>query len=100
MVPATDGVVFLGLDACDTDLVERYIAAGELPVLAELFEKAAVSETIAPPGLFVSTTWPTLFTATSVTDHDYVCWIELDPGTYDYDRPRRPRSGDLRSGTT
>ena len=78
------GVVFLGLDACDSGLVDEYIRAGELPNLADLFATAAISATSAPPGLFVSTTWPTLFTATSVVDHDYVCWIELDPGTYDY----------------
>ena len=72
----------LTLDACDAGLVRRYIADGDLPNLATFFEGAATVETEAPYGLFVSSLWPTIFTATTVDRHGYHCWDVIEPGTY------------------
>ena len=57
----------LSLDAADPGLVRRLAAAGEMPAMAALLERAAMIETLAPPGVYVSANWPTLFTATSPT---------------------------------
>lgn len=85
----------LTLDACDAGLVRRYIAEGDLPNLRSFFAQAATTETQAPDGLFVSSMWPTIFTATTVDRHGYHCWDVIEPGTY----ARRETSPDEIIGT-
>ncbi len=73
----------LSLDAADPGLVRRLAAAGEMPAMAALIERAAVVDTIAPEAVYVSANWPTLFTATQPDRHRYLCWDEIAPGTYE-----------------
>src|SRR5215210_3096978 len=74
----------LALDAADPGLVRKLAAAGEMPAMARLLESAAQVETEAPPGVFVSANWPTIFTASSPDRHGYLCWDEIRGGTYEH----------------
>jgi predicted AlkP superfamily phosphohydrolase/phosphomutase len=74
----------VALDAADPDLVRQLAAEGEMPAMARLLEEAALVETEAPPGVFVSANWPTIFTATSPDRHGYLCWEEIRGGTYEH----------------
>jgi len=55
-----------------------------MPAMAALLEGAAVVDTLAPEGVFVSANWPTLFTATRPDRHRYLCWEEIRGGTYEH----------------
>ena len=79
----TARALVLSLDAADPGLVRRLAAAGEMPAMAALLDRAAIVDTIAPPAVYVSANWPTLFTATQPDRHGYLCWDEIAPGTYE-----------------
>lgn len=79
----TARALVLSLDAADPGLVRRLAAAGDMPAMAGLLERAAIVDTIAPEAVYVSANWPTLFTATQPDRHGYLCWDEIAPGTYD-----------------
>src|SRR4051812_8885997 len=74
----------LALDAADPGLVHALARAGDMPAMAGLLGRAAVVDTLAPPGVFVSANWPTIFTATSPDRHRYLCWEEICGGTYEH----------------
>jgi predicted AlkP superfamily phosphohydrolase/phosphomutase len=69
----------VALDACDVAEARKLAATGRMPVLRALLESSASVETIAPPvGTYVSSLWPTLWTAQRPERHGYVCWMTLD----------------------
>jgi predicted AlkP superfamily phosphohydrolase/phosphomutase len=61
-----------------------------MPTLARLLDDAAVADTVAPAGVFVSANWPTIFTASSPDRHGYLCWDEIRGASYE-DRQTSPR---------
>jgi predicted AlkP superfamily phosphohydrolase/phosphomutase len=73
----------LSLDAADPGLVRELAAAGEMPAMAGLLKRAAIVDTLAPPAVYVSANWPTLWTALQPDRHGYLCWDEIRPGSYD-----------------
>ncbi len=77
-------VMVVALDAADPTLVRELAAAGEMPTMARLLREAAVVDTRAPLGVFVSANWPTIYTANSPDRHGYICWEEIRGGTYEY----------------
>jgi predicted AlkP superfamily phosphohydrolase/phosphomutase len=77
------GVLFVGLDACDLDVAQRLAAAGRMPNLAHLLRHAAVAETRAPIGVFVSSIYPTFATGLSPATYDYHCWVAFERGGYE-----------------
>ena len=50
--------------------------------MARLLDESAIVDTLAPPGVFVSANWPTIYTATLPDRHRYLCWEEIRGGTY------------------
>src|SRR3954469_6612355 len=84
-------VLALALDAADPGLVRRLAEAGEMPAMAGLLRDAAIVETRAAAGVFVSANWPTIFTSTLPDRHHYLCWDEYVGGTYD-SRETKPTS--------
>lgn len=79
-----NGVLFIALDACDATLARQLAARGQMPALAKLLQSAAVAETKAPYGLYVSAQWPTFSTALHPNRHDYYCWVEIDTDSYEF----------------
>ncbi|MDQ2935826.1 MAG: alkaline phosphatase family protein, partial [Chloroflexota bacterium] len=83
-MPSKARVMVVALDAADPTLVRELARAGEMPTMARLLREAAIVETRAPAGVFVSANWPTIFTATSPDRHRYLCWEEIRGGTYEH----------------
>ena len=79
-------VLFIGLDACDKDLVQEWAAAGVLPVLRGLVARGLCGETLNPPGLYVGAVWPSLTTGVSPARHGIYADVQLRSGTYDFYR--------------
>src|SRR6185295_9763923 len=74
--------VYVGLDALDLYVAQRFAREGHMPVLARLLEDAASQETVGPLGFFVSANWPTIYTGTTVSRHGFLCGGEVQGGTY------------------
>jgi predicted AlkP superfamily phosphohydrolase/phosphomutase len=73
---------FLGLDATDLYLAQRFAADGSMPTLARLLQSGAVVETVAPVGFFVGANWPTIYTGTTASRHRFTCSGQVPGGTY------------------
>jgi predicted AlkP superfamily phosphohydrolase/phosphomutase len=83
-VASAAGVLYLAFDACDREIVRTMAAAGELPTFRHLFDSAAIVPVEPPPGAFVSATWPSFTTSRQPDRHGYLCWVEITPGTYEW----------------
>jgi len=57
-------------------------AAGRMPTLARLFERAARCKVRNPRGLFVGSLWMTFATGARADRHQFHCWDEIDVATY------------------
>lgn len=75
-------VLLVAADAGDAGLAEAFADAGSMPVLADLRERAAVVDTLAPRGLFVGAVWPTVMTGRDADHHRYYTWLALDEHGY------------------
>jgi len=72
----------IGFDAGDRDVVDQLIAAGDLPVIAGLFQRGAVADMVNPIGLYSGPVWPTIATGCRPDQHGGWTWRPLVPGTY------------------
>ena len=75
--------LYVGLDACDLDIAQRFAADGSMPTLARLLERAAVQETMGPLGFLVGGNWVTIHTGTSPSRHQFLCSGQVRGGTYE-----------------
>jgi predicted AlkP superfamily phosphohydrolase/phosphomutase len=75
-------VLYVALDACDSALMVELADSGKCPTLAGLLRDGAVTETIAPTGTYVGSSWMTITTGSGVGSHRYWNWLEVDPATY------------------
>ena len=91
-MPSAAKVLYLGFDACDRDIVRALSAAGELPTFAQLLDRAALAEVEPPPGVYISANWPSFATGLSPENHQYLCWVEVDPATYEWRETSPPRA--------
>jgi predicted AlkP superfamily phosphohydrolase/phosphomutase len=86
-------VLYVALDACDREIVKTLADAGELPTFRTLFDHAAIAEVEPPPGVYISANWPSFSSALTPDHHDYVCWVEVDPETYEWVETIPERAG-------
>ena len=89
-----DRVVYIGLDACDPAVAQRFAAEGVMPHLARLLETSARAPVENAYGLFVGALWVSFGTALRAERHGFHCWDEIDPATYTY-RLNTPDIGHL-----
>jgi predicted AlkP superfamily phosphohydrolase/phosphomutase len=75
-------VAFIGLDAFDPALLDRWTGEGRLPILAALRERSLVAQTEGPEGFFVGALWPSLYTGVGPGRHGCHSWEQLEPGSY------------------
>jgi predicted AlkP superfamily phosphohydrolase/phosphomutase len=76
-------IVVYALDSADVDLLERWIAEGSLPHIAELWRNSA-RRRIGGPGYWDEIgTWITAYSGVPATRHGYYSARRLRPGTYD-----------------
>jgi predicted AlkP superfamily phosphohydrolase/phosphomutase len=73
----------LGLDACDLHLAKAFAADGAMPALAGLLDSAATVETTGPLGFFVGADWPTIYSGTTPSRHQFLCSGLVRGGTYE-----------------
>jgi len=83
-VSGTARTLFIGLDACDPDLVRRYAAEGDMPALARLLATGARARYDNEHGYFVGSVWPTLMTGVPVDEHHWFTGTRFRPEHYDY----------------
>ena len=81
--PAPTGVLVLGFDAANPDLLRRWAADGTLPNLQALMERGLVGSTRSLEG-FIHSTWPSFCTGVNPARHSYHYITQVKPGTYDY----------------
>jgi Flp pilus assembly protein TadD len=74
-------VIFLGLDAADWSLLDRYIASGVMPTLARLAAEGTGGrlKTLSPP--LSPLVWTTMMTGTSPLEHRILDFVQFDPTT-------------------
>ena len=54
-----------------------------MPVLASLLRDAASQETVGPFGFFVTSNWPSIYTGTTPSRHQYLCGGHVRGGSYE-----------------
>jgi predicted AlkP superfamily phosphohydrolase/phosphomutase len=62
-------VLVIALDAYEKDLLLQWAAAGELPVLGALLQRATWGITEPPPAVYAGAVWPSFSTGTSPAHH-------------------------------
>ena len=62
-------VLFIGLDAGDIDLIERWSDEGALPNLRAMARRAASAVTSLPERLYSGAVWPSLFSGVTPGKH-------------------------------
>ncbi|CAE6872735.1 hypothetical protein R69658_08243 [Paraburkholderia aspalathi] len=82
METVSERLIFVGLDAADSRIVERLAAGGSHPAFASIVKRGVSTPIINPPGLYVGALWPTFFTGSSPAEHGRYCWRQLRAGTY------------------
>ena len=75
--------LYIGLDACDLNVAQRFAAEGSMPTLARLLDAGASQETLGPLGFLVGSNWVTIFTGTSPSHHQFLCSGQIRGGTYE-----------------
>jgi predicted AlkP superfamily phosphohydrolase/phosphomutase len=85
-VSSLAGLLLLGIDAANPDLLERWGADGALPALGALLERGLVARTRGLQGFFVGSTWPSLVTGVNPARHGVHYLPQLAAGTYSYRR--------------
>jgi predicted AlkP superfamily phosphohydrolase/phosphomutase len=93
VTPLGAGVLYLGLDACDPDVVRDGARTGALPTFRALLERGAVARVVNPPALYVGAVWPSFWTSRSPARHGRYCYRQIVPGTY---RERSVSADDVR----
>jgi predicted AlkP superfamily phosphohydrolase/phosphomutase len=83
-VPAATRVLYLAFDACDREVVRSLVARGELPTFAWLFDNSATADVEPSHGVYISTNWPSFSTGLDPDHHHYLCWVDVDPETYEW----------------
>ena len=78
-----DRTAYIGLDALDLHVAQQFVAEGDMPVLASLLRDAASQETVGPFGFFVTSNWPSIYTGTTPSRHQYLCGGRVRGGSYE-----------------
>ena len=76
-------VVFLGIDAGSSNLLQRWGHDQTLPIFHSLLSKCLMGLTTSLPGLFVGSTWASWCTGMNPGKHGRYSLQELKPGTYE-----------------
>jgi len=85
-------LLVIGLDSADRDLLEQWIACGDLPVLRTLAARSARAAIKGLPGFGDDAVWPSLYTGVSPARHGRYFYVQVWPGSY---VPRGFKDSDL-----
>ena len=77
-------LMIIGFDGASPDLLERWIEAGELPVLGELIERGAYGPLRSVPNMSSPPAWTTFSTGKNAGKHGLFCFTERNFESYGY----------------
>jgi predicted AlkP superfamily phosphohydrolase/phosphomutase len=81
------GLLLLGLDAAEPELIRRWAADGKLPCIRKVLEAGTTGPLTGVEGFHVGSTWPSFYTGLSPAGHGFHRIEQLASGTYDLFRP-------------
>jgi predicted AlkP superfamily phosphohydrolase/phosphomutase len=79
-------VVFLGFDAANKYLIQKWAEEGVLPTMQSLLKRGLKGNTMSLPGLFTGVTWTSFQTGVNPARSGVHSWMQLKPGSYDFYR--------------
>jgi predicted AlkP superfamily phosphohydrolase/phosphomutase len=85
-------VLFLGLDAADTELIEQWCGAGLLPNIAQMRSRGMWARLRTTAEIVHVSAWPSIFTGTPPDAHGLYHAYVMQPGQQCLMRPRPDRS--------
>jgi predicted AlkP superfamily phosphohydrolase/phosphomutase len=74
--------VFIGIDAGEPRLIQRWADEGVMPVLAGLRRSALWGGILNAPGIYTGSVWPSFHTGLEPGRHGRYFYRQLEPGTY------------------
>lgn len=77
-------VIFIGLDAMEPDLLQRWAAEGLLPNISRLQAQGSMAAVPVPPGMGNGATWPCFFTGVNPGRHGRYYYQQFDRATYTF----------------
>jgi predicted AlkP superfamily phosphohydrolase/phosphomutase len=80
-MPEPSKVLFIGLDAAEYSLVEKWIANGVLPNMKRLHEHGLYARISTPYNHFVGLPWPMFYTGTNPGQYGAYHYLQWDPKT-------------------
>ena len=84
-VGSNSRLLVIGLDAADKELIEQWIASGDLPTFKKLQETAAWADVQNPRGLEAGSCWPTFYFGLSpARTSQFDGGRHFDPQTYEF----------------
>ena len=81
-MPPPPRTLFLGIDAGEPSLIQRWGDEGVMPVLAALRARALWGTTVNAPGIYTGSVWPSFHTGLEPGRHGRYFYRQLVPGTY------------------
>ena len=79
-------VLFLGFDAGNKYLIQKWAEEGVLPTMQSLLRRGLKGNTMSLPGVFTGSTWPSFQTGVNPGRSGFYSWMQLRPGSYDFYR--------------
>jgi len=86
-------LLIVGLDAMEADLVDRWVASGDLPTLERLRRGGVWCRPSSLPGLGSDANWMSFLTGVRPGRHGRYFYRQLDNGTYSAARPEEKSWG-------
>ncbi len=80
-------LLVLGVDAACPDLLRRWAGEGRLPAIRRLLERGTSGAVQGLTGLFIGSTWPSLYTGLNPASHGFYRIEQLRSGSYGFFRP-------------
>lgn len=80
-------VLMIGLDAAESELIERWTGDGTLPALARLRARGCYTRLGSSAEWLVGSPWPTFYTGTTPADHGMYHYVQWRAETMRTERP-------------
>ena len=75
-------VIFIGIDAAESSLIQSWTEAGVMPSLAAISRDSLHGTTFNPPGIYTGSVWPSFHTGLQPGRHGRYFYRQLEQGTY------------------
>ncbi|MDG2304725.1 MAG: alkaline phosphatase family protein [Candidatus Binatia bacterium] len=82
MMKSLARVIFIGLDAADSSLLQSWTESGAMPSLAAMSRNSLHGATVNPTGIYTGSVWPSFHTGFQPGRHGRYFYRQLEPGTY------------------